>query len=296
MTATRSMCKLGAFVLAVLQVGACTGPDHAELRGSLYFAAGNYLAMLDLRDGSTSVVTNLGDVDIRSMSPQREGRLLLSVIGTDDNRETRHLVLYDLKSRQTLTLLNGRDGHYLPGTNTLVYDDGVRIQLTERVRGSWEKTEVATHRYNQGVVIVPVSATRFIYRLGDGPPLVYDKETGQSSGLDELAAVCRLDRALWFVRREQMLCQVERDGPAFTYGFAGLGGTLHETLPLPGGHDLRPLVYLPDQATLVLTERWRGQLAGRVKWAVWVYLFETGESYRLLDDQHLGDSVMYAPD
>ena len=116
----------GLFLL--LQIAACGGPDHEELRGSLYFAAGNYLALLDLRDGSTSVVANLGDAEIRSLSPQLEDRLLLTVYGSENARETRHLVLYDLDTRQTLTLLNGHIGHYLPGTKTLIFDDGVRTR------------------------------------------------------------------------------------------------------------------------------------------------------------------------
>ena len=56
-------------MLAVLlQVSACSQPDHEELRGSLYFVTGNYLALLDLRDGSSSVVANLGDAARRPRS------------------------------------------------------------------------------------------------------------------------------------------------------------------------------------------------------------------------------------
>ena len=287
----------GIAVFAVLlQVAACSQPDHEELRGSLYFVTGNYLALLDLRDGSTSVVANLGDADIRSLSPQLEDRLLLTVYGNENNKETRHLVLYDLKTRQTLTLLNGRNGHYLPGTKTLVYDDGVRIYLTERIRGSWEKTEVAEHRYNERVDIIPISSTRFIYRVGNGPLYVYDKTAGRSIELAGLAAACRFERLLWFAEREQMLCQVPGDGQAFEYRFVALDGTPGEGLPLPADNDLKPLVYLPDQDVLILTERWRSGLANRVKWGVWAYHLDTQEAYRLFDEQHLGEYVLYAPD
>ncbi len=285
-----------AAVLLLLQLGACADPDQAELRGSLYFTAGNYLALLDLRDGSTSVVANLGDVDIRSLSPQQKERLLLTVIGSENGKETRRLVLFDLATRQTLTLLNGRNGHYLPGTRALVYDDGVRIYVTERIRGSWEKTEVAEHRYNQAVDIVPLSATRFIYRVGDGPLLVYDRTAGRSIELGGLESACRFDRALWFGMREQVLCQLRREGHSFQYAFVGLDGTRHEPVTLPAGHDLRPIAFLPDQDVLLLTERWRTRLAGRVRWGVWAYRFDTQEAYRLLDDQYLGTSVLYLPD
>ena len=289
------MPRLAGLVL-LLQMTACSGPDHEQLRGSLYFAAGNYLALIDLRDGSTSVVANLGDADIRSLSPQLEDRILLTVYGSENARETRHLVLYDRDTRQTLTLLNGRNGHYLPGTRTLVYDDGVRIYTTERIRGSWEKTEVVEHRYNQGVDIMPISATRFIYRVGEGPLFVYDTAAGRSIGLTGLASACRFDRSLWFAEREAMLCQVAGDGPTFEYRFVGLDGSPGTALPLPADHDLKPLVYLPDQEVLILTERWRSGLANRVKWGVWVYRYETQETYRLFDDQHLGEHVLYTPD
>jgi hypothetical protein len=290
-----SIFKLAALAL-LLQLAGCAESDRAELRGSLYFAAGNYLAQLDLRDGSTSVVANLGDAEIRSLSPQRDDRLLLTVFGSENNKETRHLVLFDLATRQTLTLLNGRNGHYLPGTQTLVYDDGVRIFVTERVRGSWEKKLVAEHRYNEGVDIMPLSATRFVYQVGDGPFLVYDKTAHRSIELTGLQAVCRFDRAFWFAPREQMLCQVRRAESSFEYAFVGLDGTVQASLPLPAAHDLRPMAYLPDQDVLILTERWRSRLADRVRWGVWVYRFDTQEAYRLLDDQYLGDSVLYTPD
>ena len=284
-----------AGLVLLLQVAACGGPDHEELRGSLYFAAGNYLALLDLRDGSTSVVANLGDVDIRALSPQLDDRLLLTVYGSENSKETRHLVLYDLDTRQTLTLLNGHTGHYLPGTRTLVFDDGVRLYVTERVQGNWVKNEVVEHRYNQGVDVLPITATRFIYRVADGPLFVFDKAAGRSIELSGLASACRFERLLWFAEREQMLCQAPGDGQAFEYRFVALDGSAGESLPLPSKNDLRPLAYLADQDVLILTERWRSGLANRVKWGVWVYRFDTQDTYRLFDDQHLGTSVIYSP-
>ena len=43
---------IAAIALSAILLTACARDDQAELRGSLYFAAGNYLALLDLRDGS----------------------------------------------------------------------------------------------------------------------------------------------------------------------------------------------------------------------------------------------------
>ena len=45
---------------------------------------------------------------------------------------------------------------------------------------------------------------------------------------------------------------------------------------------------------LVLTERWQGRISNRWKWGVWIYRLDTGEFYRLLDDQYLGDTVVYS--
>jgi hypothetical protein len=168
--------------------------------------------------------------------------------------------------------------------------------VTERVRGNWEKTLVIEHRYNQGVDIVPISPTRFIYRVADGQLYVYDKTAGRSIELIGLDSTCRFERSLWFADREQMLCQLRRDDESHEYAFVGLDGTALDSVPLPSSRDLKPLAFLPDQGVIILTERWRGGLADRVKWGVWVYRFRTQEVYRLLDDQYLGDYVLYTRD
>jgi hypothetical protein len=285
-----------AGLLLVLHLGGCSPTDREELRGSLYFAVGNYLALLDLRDGSSSIASNLGDVEILSLSPQLDERLLLTVVGTEGSREIRHLVLYDLASSQTLTLLNGRNGHYLPGTKVLVYDDGVNVNVTERIRGSWETTRVVRHRYNEGVTILPLSATRFLYRVGGGAVFVHDITDRTSVELVEFGARCAFDRALWFPEREQMLCRIGDDRASWRYAFVALDGAVGEPLAIPAERDLKPLVFLSDQGVLLLTERWRSALANRLRWGVWAYRFDTQESYRLLDDQYLGDSVFYLRD
>ena len=56
---------------------------------------------------------------------------------------------------------------------------------------------------------------------------------------------------------------------------------------------LQPMAFLPDQDALVLTERWRGKLSSRQNYAVWIYRFDSGEFYRLLDNQYLGRAVVY---
>lgn len=292
--------SLRKLIVTILSAGillpACAPDERAELRGSLYFGAGNYLALLDLRDGGTAVEANLGDVQIQSISPHQDGRILVSLVGSEHNFETRRLVLYDIQSRQTLTLLSGREGHYLPQTSALVYDDGIRIKITERVRGSWQTTDVVKHRFSEVVKILPIGPTRFVYRVGDGLPQLFDHDLRRSNALAEFSANCSLDRALWFADRELMLCGTRRGEGDYEYVFVSLDGAVGERLTLPASLDLRPLAFLADQNILILTERWQGGLGNRWKWAIWVYRFDSGAAYRLREDQFLGDSVIYVPD
>lgn len=275
-------------------LAACGGPDEPELRGGLYFASGNYLAQLDLRDGSTSVVTNLGDAEIREISPQSAERLLLTVFGNVNQQDTHRLVLYDIETRQTLTLLNGRHGRYLPGSQVLVYDDGSRILVAEKILGTWEKTEVAAHRFNAPLRILPVSATRFLYALAGEPIHAYDNVSKRSIRLDRLTDLCDLDHALWMPGNDALLCRSAGTGnDEYTYPLVGLDGTVKATLPLPASRSLQPLALLTDQDALVLAEQWQSRMSGRRRSAVWIYRFADEHLYRLLDDQHLGRWVVY---
>lgn len=276
-------------------VSACGPADRPEMRGGLYFAAGQYLAMLDLRDGSTSVVANLGDVEIQEINPQNDERLLLTVFGNVNQQDTHRLVLYDIASRQTLTLLNGREGGYLPGTRILVYDDGLRIVVAEKISGVWEKHEVMQHRFNSPLRIMPITASRFLYAEQQAPIHVYDNGSKRSIELTRLSELCSLDGSLWMPEREHLLCRRTRDDGVYEYQFVGLDGTVHESLPLPGSQAFRPVAWLPDQDALVLTERWSSWLSGKQKSAIWIYRFDDGDLYRLIDDQYLGSSVVYEP-
>ncbi len=284
------------WLFALLQVAACGGTDEPELRGGLYFASGQYLAQLDLRDGSTSVVANLGDAEIREISPQSGDRLLLTVFGNVNQQDRHRLVLYDIESRQTLTLLNGRYGRYLPGTQVLVYDDGTRIMVAEKISGTWEKTEVASHRFNTPLRILPISGTRFLYAIAGEPIHAYDNVSKRSIRLDRLTALCDLDYALWMPDRDALLCRTPgaADGE-YAYPLVGLDGTLEDALPLPSTRSFQPLARLPDQDALVLAEQWQGRLSDRRRAAVWIYRHADQRAYRLLEDQYLGRWVVYEP-
>ena len=287
------MAFLAAFILLLGHASGCQPEPQEELRGSLYFASGQYLAQLDLRDGSTSIVTNLGDVDIRAISPQRDERLLLTVFGTVNQRDTYRLVLYDIATRQALTLLNGRNGHYLPDTEALVYDDGTNILVAARSDGEWEKTAVVKHPYNATIHVIPIAATRFLFAVAGGPVNLFDLESKRSVELTALSELCRLDASLWSSERQQLLCRTGRDDGSHEYVFSNLDGTVQATLQLPASRSLQPVVFLPDQDAVVFTERWRSALSDRQKHAVWIYRFDSGALYRLSDNQHLGPTVVY---
>ena len=276
-----------------VQLVACQPQQQPEMRGSLYFAAGNYLAEMDLRDGSTSVVANLGDAEIQEMSPQLNDRLLLTVFGNVNQKDFHRLVLYDIESRQTLTLVAGRYGRYLPGTKVLVYDDGSTLIMSERKPGRWDSTEIMKHRYNAQIRILPISETRFLFLEVGSPIHVYDKETGESTELAALSRFCDLDYTLWLPERERLLCRTRLADGSWRYPLVGLDGTVHAQLSLPESASFRPLAWMPDQDALVLSERWRSPFSDSDKSAVWIYRFEDHSAFRLVEDQYLGRSVIY---
>ena len=182
------------FILGPL--AACQPEQHEELSGNLYFAAGPYLARLDLRSGEASIETNLGDVEIEQISWQKDKRLLLTVFGKVLRQDRHRLVLYDLATRQTLTIATGRNGHYLPDTEVLLYDDEVSLILAERAKGEWRKTEVLRHPVNAVPLVTPVSSTRFLYALVGEAIHVYDLESRRALELPARSEQCRLDAAI----------------------------------------------------------------------------------------------------
>lgn len=287
--------RLAVGLFVVVQVCACQPEKHEELQGSLYFGAGQYLAELELHNGNVNIETNLGDVEIRGISSQKGKRLLLSVVGSVSQQDRDSLVLYDLDTRQSLTIANGRNGHYLPGTEVLVYDDGSRLLLAERDENGWQKTEIANHPYNAALSVMPLSATRFLYAPGGDSIHVYDTVSHRDMELSALSRECRLDAALWDSQREMLLCRRSIESGTYDYAMVGLDGAVTANLALPESRLLQPVAFLFDQDALVLTERWRARFSDRQNHAVWVYRFDTGAFYRLLDKQHLGRAVVYAP-
>jgi len=286
------------FLLALL--GACEPAAPPEISGSLYFGSGNYLAQLDLRDGSTDIVASIGDSEIQEISPKDGRRLLLNVFGAVNQKDSHRLVLFDLETRQQLTFFEGRFGRYLLDGQTLVYDDGVRILATWKRVNYWEKVEVAQHSFNARVWIIPVSATAFLYSIGsesDAPIYMFDTTGSQSTELDSLAETCELGGAIWIEAQSELLCRSgSPTGADNPYVFVGLDGVVSGSLQLPPDKSFRALAHLPDRDAVVLSESWQRWMSGRQQWAVWIYDIESESSHRLLEHQHLGRTVIYRPD
>ena len=264
--------------------------DRPEVSGGLYFAAGNYLAELDLRNGDTRVVTSIGDDTIVELAPQNAERLLLTVVGEVNRRDQHSLVLYDLPSKQQLRLLAGRKGRYLPGTEVLVYDDGRQILVKRRQGEAWETVEIASHDYRVPVRIIPVASTAFLYAIGNEPPQLFDLRDGTSSA-PGLAEHCGLDAAVWAASLDALLCRVARD--PIRYAFVSLDGEIGESLALPEERPFHAVAYAPDQDIVILTERWQSLVSERPQYAIWIHHRGSGQTYRLAENQHLGDTVVY---
>lgn len=299
MHCSRPLAVVSVLTFCVL-LGACAPAASPEISGSLYFGSGNYLAQLALRNGSTDIVASIGDAEIREIGPKDGRRILLSVYGPVNQKNSHRLVLFDLETRQQLTFFEGRFGRYLADGQTLVYDDGARLWATWKRVNYWEKVEVAQHAFNAALRIVPVSDTAFLYSIGresDAPLYLFDTELRQSTALENLARVCRLDGAIWIEARSELLCRAGAPGNSdVAYVFAGLDGVISGPMQLPPDRIFRALAYLPDRDAVVLSESWKTWLSGRQKWAVWVYDIGSADASRILEHQYLGNTVIYEPE
>ena len=294
------MISLVAASLLLTLLAGCERHPHPELRGHLFFASGQYLGLLDLRDGSTSVEANLGDVSIRRVAAYGEENLLLTVFGIVNHRETYRLMQYEIATGQTGILFDGMTSLYLAGEEMLVYDD--RYRLRAKVRGKNERidVELARHDFGDRVQLVPVSDSGFLYSIGDAqgaPIFLHDAIRQISEPLQKLSAVCALDGAIWIDEYQQLLCMTTTASGQFeSYSFFDLDGIFHGSLSLPESESFRAVAYLHDQGSLVLTQPWRSLVGGRSKTAIWIYELGNDECYRLVKDQYLGDTVVFMPE
>lgn len=292
---TRHALSRTIVVLALGLIAACDDAPPAELSGYLYFGSGNYLVQLSLRNGSTAIAGRLAEVDIRDIKRYGDVSLLLTVVGPVNRKETWRLLRFDLDVGHAATLFDSHGGLYLPGPETLLYDDGVRLRATLRDGDDAEIVVVDRHRVDAWMHLIAVSPSAAIYGTGDGPINQYDFADRSRTALAALSRVCGLKHAVWIDGRRRLLCRLRTAaGEPPGYALVGLDGAIDTRLSLPEGGPFSAVAYLPDYDAAVFTERWTSLIGDREKTAVWIYYFSQGEAWRLLDDQYLGDSAVFS--
>lgn len=293
------MRKLLLTLLCIVLIPAmvsCGSPDQASYHGYLYFAQSHYLMRFGLKDGSLSVVTNLGDKTILDISSFLENRLLIVESASINRKKVRQISWVDVKTGQTGALYPGVLARFLEGSGYVVYDDRERL-FAVSLAGDSDIETVFTHKTDQLSTMMVVSEDTVLFETSNaGDPLIhsYNVITGELQTLDRLSRVCQLDQAVWIDDREQLVCK-ERSNQsnAASYIFTDIEGETGGKLALPKGKHFDALTYISGQNALVLKETWKSALGGQEKSAAWVYNIQSGKSLRLSESQNLGPSVVY---
>lgn len=290
---------LAALVMLCATLGACDAPTRPGPGGYVYFGSGGYLGRLSLGDGSSEIVAHIGEGSVTSVGNYKDGELLLTVRRLVNSTEVQMITRFDLATKHYTNLFAGNTVAFLPDEGTTVYDDGINLLATRIVDNDRRLTKIYAHDFNATVTIVAISDQALLFQVSkgnDSKVFHYDVATEIHESLDEFSTVCDLQGAVWVPEIQQMLCQEPGGSRSKSqYRFVSMDGQLGNVVPRPGKNPFRPLLYLPGQRVLVLTEAWRGFLGGRQRYAVWIYDLASGESYRLVKDQYLGNYVAYKP-
>jgi hypothetical protein len=281
-----------SLVFGLLLFSGCEPDETREYWGNLYFAAGSYLGQLDLRDGSVSVLANVGDADIREIDAFGDDQLLLTIFGPVNRKDTFRLMQFNLDTFGLVTLINGRHGRYLPAPEALIFDDGVHLRARVYGDGPMEELTIIRHRFGSRVRVLQVSAASILYSVDPANAIYsFDVVSRALRALPELSEKCQLDGALWVDAREALLCKHE-DAPQ-SYSLVGLDGSARGVLAILDASSYRAVAYLADQDALVLTEAWNTVVSGSERYAIWIYDLASDRMVRLVGDQYLGSSVVY---
>ena len=284
------------FILLFPALVSCGPGEQNGYRGYLHFAKSHYLMRFSLRDGSLSVVTNLGDKTIHDVSNFLENRLLIAESASINRKEVRRISWVDVNTGQTAALYAGVLARYLEEPGFIVYDDGVSL-FAVALSGESDSEAVFTHKMNQVSSLMVASSTTVLFETSEaGVSLIrsYDVITGALQSLDRLSGVCSLDQAVWINDLQQLACKQRSEQTKNTgYLLTNLDGDVSGSLALPEGKSFAALTYISDQSALILAERWESVFAGEEKSAIWVYNIQNKESQRLAENQDLGSSVVY---
>ena len=283
-------------VLLIPLFVSCGSPEKTAYHGYLYFAKGSYLLRFSLRDGSRSVVTNLGDKSVRHISHFRKNRLLIAGLASINRKNVSRISWVDVKTGQSEALYSGDLALYLANSDVIVYDDGGKLFAVSLAGGS-DSDPIISHRLHQLSSMIEVSNDTVLFETNDaGIRRIhsYDALTRELQLLDRLSGVCRLDGAVWIDDLEQLACRERSsEGNEPAYILASIDGDVSGPLALPAGKRFYALTYVSKQSALILKESWRSRLSGQEKSAIWVHNIQRGENQRLAKNQNLGASVVY---
>jgi hypothetical protein len=284
---------------SVLLLAACQQAPAPELGGRLYFASGNYVGEFDIAQGTSVIVGNRGAATVRNVSGFGHGRLLLAETVVVDGHDVQRISWIDLESGRAQTLYSGVVAHYLDAAAALLWDDGTTLHVTGRNRNSDINAEVMSHGLNQLSAIIGASGQMVLFEVGlPENRVIYSYDVGTRELLlrNELSTACRLVGAVWITDREQLACPAKEQGDGRSeYLLVGLDGAAGGRLALPEGKQFHALAWSDDLDTLFLAERWHS-LWGAERFSVWSYDFTSGRAFRIVRNQYLGNSAVFAQD
>ena len=284
------------FILLIPALVSCGSGDLGNYHGYLYFAQSHYLMRFGLKDGSLSVVTNLGDKTIHDVSSFLENRLLIAETASINRKEVRRISWVDVNTGQSAALYSGVLARYLEGSGIVVYDDGESFYAVA-LAGDTDSETIFTHKLNQLSTVMVVSKDTVLFETSDAGDWrigSYNVITRELKTLDRLSGVCRLAQAAWISDLQQLACkESSNQSKNGRYVLANLEGDVSGALALPEGKRFAALTYISDQNALVLKESWNSIFGGQDKTAIWVYNLQSRESHRLAKNQNPGSSVVY---
>ncbi|MCJ7558784.1 MAG: hypothetical protein MUP90_17985 [Gammaproteobacteria bacterium] len=291
--------RLFALVVLCATVGACDNPSRPGPGGFIFFGSGSYLGKFSLGDGSSEVAAYVGDGTVTSVSNYKDGELLLTVRRLVNSRDVQMVVRFDIATKHYTNLFVGNSAVFLRDGEITVFDDGFKLQATRIVDNDRRLTNIYPHDFDEIITITPVSDHALFFQVAknnDSRVFRYDAASETLEPLDEFSKLCDLEGAVWVSESQQMLCHSPgRFRTESEYRFVAPDGRLGAVMPRPGESEIRPVLYLPEQHLLVITEAWQGIFGGRRKFAVWIHDLASGERYRLVKNQYLGDHVAYMP-
>lgn len=288
--------RITALVFLVI-VSACAEKPASPYTGALYFGQGAYVMRLALRDGSLSVAGHLGDTVVRDVSGYGDEYLLVAGTATIHQQRISRIGWFELRTGARGDMYGGLYARYLAAADTLLYDDGTALFAVPQ-RDRSDNTLVYAHPRGKPVALIEASpGTALLETREFSQPVIHawDGASGELRRLDELAARCRLEGAVWVERVRQLLCKPRGGDPQPGHFLVtNLEGEVDRTLALPAGISFRALASLPDQHAVVLQGTSKSWIGDDVENSVWLLSTANWQATHFADDIHLGRGVAFS--